>query len=147
MASGWYNKGLAALMHGDFSLLSSGIKIMLLKTSYTYDPDHDFVNQLSEISATNYTGGFGGSGRKTLSVTVSEDDTNNRGKAVFSNVTWSALGGAVNDTVGAAVIFHEGTSDADSVLIAYFDLADTATNGSDFTLSMDASNGNLRINA
>ncbi len=151
MASGFYNRGATRLLSGAINGGSATWKCMLVKTTYTYNPDHDFVDDGSandplshELVATNYTGGYSGSGRKTLTVTISEDDTNNRVKFVIGNVTYTALGGATNDTIGGVVVYVNETADTDSTLIAFLDVADTPTNGSDIVLTMDSSNGNLR---
>ena len=152
MASLWYNKAVAEVLTGTIDLDSNTLKVMLVTSAYTPDNDHDVVDAGggsdpldAEITATNYTGGWGGSGRKTVTVTVTEQDANNRAVVVFGNLTWTALGGASNATVAVAILIKEGgANDTTSRLIAYWDLTDTATNGGDFTLTMDATNGNLR---
>lgn len=121
-------------------VIADSIKVMLVTTGYTFNPDDRFVSSAagSEISVTGYTGGFGGSGRKTLaSRTLSADDTNDRSAFDAADVTWTALGSGA--TIAAAILFKELTSDALSPMIAYFDLVDTATNGGDITLSWSSS--------
>lgn len=152
MASGWYNRALKEVSDRTLDLTGT-LKVLLVGTGYTYDPDHDFISSgagtvgANEISATNYTGGFGGSGRNSVTLSFSEQDANNRAVMIFSpsSLTWTALGGAANDTIAAAVVVKEGTSDADSKLIAYLDVTDTTTNGTDIQLTFDATNGNLRL--
>ena len=52
----------------------------------------------------------------------------------------------MNTTVGAAVIFIEGTSDANSLLVGYFDIDNTTTIGTDFTLVItDSPGGNITL--
>lgn len=149
MASGWYSNGVLNCLNGTIDLDTDVIKVMLVDEVYAYDPDHDFVNDISanEISATNYTGGFGGGGRKTATVTMQASTANNRVEIAIADLTWTALGGALNDTVGAAVVIHEITNDAASIPIAYLDFTDTPTNGGNFTLDFTAlgSGGNMRI--
>jgi hypothetical protein len=158
MASGFYNKGLLEVTDGTIVLGSTTLKLMLVDTGYTFDPDHDVIDNgannstdpsFNEIVATNYTGGFGGSGRKTLTITSQENDTNNRADYAIADVTWTALGGGTNDTIGGAIIIKEGTNDTDSRLIGYFDLTDTPTNGSDVTLDFNTlgAGGNIRFAA
>lgn len=56
------------------------------------------------------------------------------------------MGGAVNQTIAAAVLIKEGaTNDTTSKLIVYFDLTDTPTNGSDVTLTFDSTAGNIHF--
>src|SRR5262245_16592897 len=93
---------------------ASGIKVLLVTPSYTFSRAHNTVSDVvaNEVSGTNYTGGFGGSGRKTAaSRVVSEDDTNNRAEFSCAAFTWSQINvGAV----GGMYLFKEGTTDADS---------------------------------
>jgi hypothetical protein len=140
MSTGWYNKELS-----DLVATLTGCKVMLVGSGYTYNPDHDYVSQVNsaEISCSGYTGGFGGAGRKALTLTPVEDDANDRAIVKIADVTWTALG--TGATIAAAVIVREGTSDADSKLVAHLDIPDTPTNGSNFTLTFDATNGNLRL--
>lgn len=158
MASGFYNKGLYEIISGTIDLDTDTLKLMLVDTSYTFDADHEVVDNgasnatdpsHNEIVATNYTAGFGGAGRKTVTITGQENDTNNRADFALADVTWTALGGASNDTIGGAILIKENTNDTDSRLIAFFDLTDTPTNGSDITLDFNtlAAGGNLRFSA
>lgn len=149
MASFVYNVAAVGLLNGAIDLDSNTLKVMLVKSTYTPANHNDLVVSTSltaaEIAATNYTGGFGGAGRKTATgVTVTQNNALPGAKVVLSNLTWTALGGATNDTVGAAVLIKEGTADSDSIPITFWDLTDTPTNGGDFTLSFDATNGNIQ---
>jgi hypothetical protein len=126
---------------------------MLVNSVYTPNRDDDVVDAGgasdavdAEITATNYTRGWGGAGRKTVTVTIAEQDANDRAVVIIADVTWTALGGATNDTVVAAVLIKEGgANDTTSRLIAYFDITDTPTNGSDLTLDFDGTNGNIQF--
>lgn len=158
MASLVYQSGLAKMlgMATAVSYLSDTIKVMLVGTATAYTPnkDHDFVDQAgandpvdSEISTTNYVGGFGGAGRKTLaSKTISANDTNDRVELDAADVVWTALGPASGGpTLAAAIIIKEVTNDAASPMFCYQDFTDTVVNGGDVTLSF-ASGGFLQIN-
>jgi hypothetical protein len=142
VASGAYNYAVNQINENTLDLENDTIKVMLVGTGYTYDPDDDFVSSGAgtpggeEITATNYTGGFGGAGRKTLTtVTFTEDDANNRSVLDADDpVTWTSLGNGVNDTVAAAIIIKEITNDAASPLIVYVDFTNRTTDGSDFPL-------------
>lgn len=151
MASGWYTKAFSA-MNGAFDMDTSTLKIMLVKDSYTYDPDETNLTALAaaECDATNYTGGFGGGGRKTATITSQQNDTSNRYEWAIADLTWTALGGASNNTLGGcALVFETGGNDASSIAVAFFDFTDFTTNGSDVTLDFAAlgSGGNARIAA
>lgn len=150
MAASWYTAGLAA-MDGSFDMNTSTLKLMLLKNSYTFNPDDASLTPLAavECDATNYVGGFGGAGRKTVTVTSQQNDTNNRRDWAISDTTWTALGGATNNTLEAAALVFELTNDAASIPVVYFDFSggDFTTNGSDVLLDFLAlgSGGNARI--
>lgn len=140
MPSSWTQQAFVNYMA---ALASDTLKIMLLRSTYTVNPDHKFVSDIvaNEASATNYAGGFAGAGRKTLaSKTITADDTNNR--AVFSAANpaaWTALGGATNNTLRYCAIVKEITNDAASQVIAILDFgADFNTNGGDFSVAFNA---------
>jgi hypothetical protein len=159
MASGFYNQGLLDIANGTIDLDTTTLKIMLVDNTYVYNPDHTVVDNgandtsdpsYCEISATNYTGGYGGGGRKTATITGQVNNTSNRADFAIADLTWTALGGATNDTVGGAILVREtGGADTSARLVAFFDLTDTPTNGSDILLDFTAlaSGGNIRFAA
>lgn len=144
MASGAYQAGIAAVADGRIDLDTTTLKIMALKSTYTYDPDHNFVDDLtaSEIVATNYAGGFGGAGRKTATLAISLDNTNNKVIITITDLTWTALGGATNDTIGGFALIREITNDPASLPICFFDVTNLTTNGGDVTLDFAAAGDN-----
>lgn len=146
MAAGAFSRGVLSILNGTIDLDTTALKFMLVGSTYTFNPDHDFVDDLVEITATNYTAGFNGAGRKAATVTLTEQTANNRVVTIFGNLTWTALGGATNDTVQAGVLIREITNDAASIPIVFLDFTggNVTTNGSDFTINFDATNGNLR---
>jgi hypothetical protein len=146
MASGWYNSGLRDMADRTIDLVGDTIKIMLVGAGYTPNPDHDFVDDVvaAELSGTGYTGGFGGSGRKTLAGKAFSTDTgNDRVEYTFDQVTWAAINAG---TAAYAIVIKEITNDAASRLIGYLDLVpDVVTNGGDFNLTPDAVLGALQL--
>jgi hypothetical protein len=115
-------------------------KLMLVKSSYVFDYGHAHISDLAEIAATNYVGGYGGAGRKTVALGLTAGPASLRVLFRFAaDVVWSALGGATNDTVGAIALVEEvGGSDATANYIAFLDLSDFTTSGDDFTFLHDA---------
>ena len=135
MASNLYQEGLLRIMNRNIDLAADTIKVLLLGTGYTPNKDHQFVSDVvaSELSGTGYTGGFGGSGRKTLaSKALAKSDTTDKAYFDAADVTWSAINAG---TIGYAVVFKEITSDALSPVIANVDVADIVTNGGDVTIA------------
>jgi hypothetical protein len=88
------------------------------------------VSGTTEVNATNYV-------RKTTTRTDTANNTDNRGdQAISAAITWSAIGGALNDTIRAVVFYVYNASDASAVPYSYHDLSTPVpTNGSDFTIN------------
>jgi len=125
-------------------LLNDTIKVMLVGSTYSSTVDDSFVSPTiaagQELSGTNYAGGYGGSGRKTLSSKViTRDDVNDRAEFSAAPVTWTAINAG---TAAAAVIIRERslTGDTMSELIAYINTGGfpITTNGGDLTLTWNA---------
>jgi len=129
-----YNRTKRNALEGDLELDSAVIKCLLLKTSaLAFDPDHNFVADViagaGEVTVAGYA-------RQTLgSKTFAQDDTNNRGEAKNNELTFGPL--TAGETIGAAVVYREVTNDADSVVVAHYDLADTPTNGGSEKIQFD----------
>lgn len=147
MASGAYSRGVLKILDGTIDLDTTVVKVGLAKSAYAPDPDESSLSTFaaSESDATGYTGGFGGGGRKTATITLTEQTANNRVVTIIGDLTWTALGGATNNTLRYAVLLREITNDASSVPIAFFQFtSDLTTNGSDVLVDFDGTNGNLR---
>lgn len=139
MATFAYTTAGREIADGSLDLVVDTIKVMLVGTGYT--PNRDDTNltaaAAAEINVTGYVPGFGGAGRKSLAgKAFATDLVNDRAEWTASNLTWTALG--TGATIAGAVVCKEITNDAGSRAIAYLDLTDTPTNGSDITLTFDA---------
>jgi len=140
-----FNRAKKEILDGTIDLLNDVIKVMLVTSAYTPDPDHDFVDEAgadaeaAELSGTGYAAGFAGSGRKTLSnKTVTESDGTN--KAYFDNtvdLTWSAINAG---TAAGFIVYKHLTSSAASVMICFVDTGGfpIVTNGGDLTVQFNA---------
>lgn len=128
------------MANGSLDLDTSTVGILLLRTTAAgaFDPDLDTVTALLAVGSvleanfTNYA-------RKTgLTATVTEDDANNRANVDLANQTWTAAGGAANNTPVAAVVFQDGAGDGTRYLISYHDtnFGSVATNGGDYTINI-----------
>lgn len=135
MANALYNKGLEEIGKALTDLDGSDLRLLLVKTSYSFDKDHHFVSDVSanEVSVSGYS-------RQALTTkTVTRDDTNDFAYLDADDVTFASL--AAGQTVGGAILFRHTGSDATAPVIAFYDLADTATNGSDITVQWNAPAG------
>lgn len=147
MASGAYSRGVLKILDGTIDADTTATKIGLAKSTYAPDPDESALTTFasSEADCTGYTGAFGGAGRKSATVTLTEQTASNRVVTIFTDLTWTALGGATNNTLGFAVWLREVTNDAASIPLAYLAFSSTVTtNGSDILVDFDGTNGNLR---
>ena len=138
MASNLYQEGILRIINRNIDLASDTLKVMLLSTGYTPNKDHQFVSDVSgsELSGTGYTGGYGGSGRKTLaSKAMGKSDSTDKAYFDAADSTWTAINAG---TIGYAVVLKEITNDASSPIICCIDVADVVTNGGDVTIVYDS---------
>lgn len=137
MANLVYNVAKAGMQNGSINLDTDTIKILLVEGSAAPDADHDTVAAVlaaaAELACTGYTAGASSASRKTLSITVTRYDFNDRSDAVADNQTWTGLDdGSVIE--GYLWYKHTGTDDASNIPIMFVDTATglpKTTNGSD----------------
>jgi hypothetical protein len=145
MADGVFNvaKGKAAY-YATLPATNDALLVVLLKATGLEADDtlnnHDDLAAIlaaanDEADFTNYT-------RKTLaSVTLTVDDTNNRADADAADFTYTAAGGASNNSVGKALIVYDPdtTAGTDSSIIplTYHDCVFT-TDGTDQLIQLNA---------
>lgn len=160
MANFIYTPAMNSIVANTLSLnvasTTAGYKVMLLNAlqTTTTNQSTQFVSATlgpSEIGSggavDNYARGFGGAGRKAVTLSLTAVTTNPVG-VIFSggDITWSVLGGTTNDTIRGCALIKEVTTDADSPCIAYWDISPAvATNGSDFKITVTPGTGNIRF--
>lgn len=135
MASTPYPAGIRGVLSGTLLLQSGAIKVMLVNASYVYSFSHANVSDVvaNEFAGTGYTGGFNGAGRLTCANrTVGGTST---ATWTFDNPSWVGLN---SGTIGGAIVFQQGASDAASPVLTFLDPSDLVTNGGDVTLSLSA---------
>lgn len=103
---------------GEHDWVTDTFKVMLLESGYTPDKTHEFVSDLVafEASGTGYTGGFNGSGRKSVTGKTRVIDDPYVVCGADDMLTWTALD---LGTLVAGVIIKEVTTDADSKVILH----------------------------
>lgn len=149
MASSVHTHAKKEILDNNLDLVAdSGIKVMLLKSTYDAqdDPDVDFIDSGGandpidhEADCTGYTGGFGGAGRKAIASRATNiDDANNRVEFDYGDVAFGALGNGTNNTLGGVGLVKEITNDAASIFIAYDDVGDKTTNSGTITYQVNA---------
>ena len=109
-------------------------KVILLGSGYSYSPDGN--NGYANISANEIsTSGYTANTKALASLTVTQDDTNDRAKWDAANVTWTSLG---TTTIAHAVIHDETvTAPVADPLVCRVEIG-TNSNGNNYTISWHA---------
>lgn len=115
--------------------------IILMESGYVFNPDtaHGYADiAASELATAN---GYVTKSKVLASVTVTEDDTNDRCSVAWANVVWTANGGSIGPSPGA-IIFDDtvavnGTSWPADPIIGYIDFGgdQTQADGGTATIS------------
>lgn len=136
MASALYNSFKRDIQNGAIDLDTDTIKVMLVTSSYAQNIDthtkrSDITN---EVSGTGYTAG----GATLGSVTVSADNTNDRGTFDAADTSWTTA----TITARGAVYYKSrgGASSADE-LIGYIDFGSDQTSTAGTFLITWSANG------
>lgn len=125
-------KYLIATKVVDFA--NDSFKIILMQSGFTFDKDtHHYYADLSasELSTGN---GYTANNKTLAGVAVTEDDTDDRTEVTWSNVTWTASGGAIGPTPGA-IVFDDTV--ANDPIVCYLDFGgdQTQADGGTATIS------------
>ena len=145
MASHWYNNALELLLLGDLHMDTDDLRIMIVTSTETFaEADVDVADVVANES------GLSGYARQQTNVTVAQDDSIDGAWVKIQDtndedITFDAM--PAGEIWGAAILYHHVSgTDADCPLIAFLDIADTTTNGSDITLDFATSSpGNLKL--
>jgi len=145
MAGFVYPNGLSKMTDGTIDWVSgvTVIKVMLLDSGHTPDPDETAVTNLAtdELSGTGYAAGFGGAGRKVIGLMTNVfDSANDRTELSGAGVTWTGINAGI---ISYVAVIWEDTNDAGSVPLAIFDSNEITnlpltTNGGDVTITWNA---------
>lgn len=143
MASGIYNNYKARILGSGTMVDLDGdtIKLALLTSSYTPDFDsHDFFDDVSanEIGAS----GSYSAGGATLSVTLSQDNTDNEGVFDATDVSWTSA----TITARYAIIYKSTGVSSTSPLVALIDFgSNQSSTGGTFAITF-AAEGIVNVN-
>lgn len=134
MASVFYNGFKLKIQNGSIDMDTDTIKCALVTSTYSPNIDtHVFWSDVTnEVSGTGYTAG----GATLASVTVTQDNTNDRGVVDAADVTWSTA----TITARAAVLYKSTGTASTSPLICYIDFgSDQTSSGGNFVIQWNAS--------
>lgn len=132
MANELYNAAVARLADGTIDFddnATTTIKVALVTSSYVFDKDHDFFDDITnELSGTGYTAG----GNALTNRACNVDNVNDRTELDGDDVTWEGIDAG---TAAAAIIYMDTGTPATSCLIAFIDSGfPKVTNGGDLTI-------------
>lgn len=140
MAHTLYHRNLKKILDRTLDLTSGEFSWMIVGTGYTPNPDHEFVADVvaNEISASGYSGGYGGTGRHDAgSLSFGYDDTNDRAYVDTADpASWTIASGP---TGAYAILLKKVTSDALSPILCCIDIVNYAFDGTPYTLQVNAS--------
>lgn len=134
MASVFYNSFKVDIQSGNIDIDTDTIKCALVTSAYTpnIDTDTKWSNVTNEVSGTGYSAG----GATLASITVTQDNTNDRGVVDAADVTWSTA----TITARAAVLYKSTGTASTSPLICYIDFgSDQTSSGGNFVIQWNAS--------
>lgn len=137
-----FNIGARKILDGSTDLDGAGILEMALYTTSPAVDLTDAQNDLASMAAVEADAGFTEAADATYlrvaltGFSFNTDDGNNRAEAIAGDVVFSGLD---NDLITGAIIFDEGgATEATRYPVAYYNLADTQTVGTDFTVVVPA---------
>jgi len=128
MASLVYNHAVHQALTGGLDFDTDTFYMMLVSSSYTADKDghEDRADVTNEVTGTNYT-----SAGKEVTVTVTDDNANNRVDIDFDDLTW----GTSTITAAGAVVYKSTGTAANDTLVAFLDFGgNVSSDGGDFTV-------------
>lgn len=119
---------------GGWATGGADIGVLLVTSGYTYDPDHNFVSDITnELSGGGYARQTGLSSR-----TISENDTADQIEYDAADVTFSSLDIAAGQPVAAIVFNNAPGSDATRQVLSRNVLTGPAVpNGGNYTITWD----------
>jgi hypothetical protein len=125
----------------EISMGADVFKAILMDTAFAFDPDAH--STLALVTANQLASGNGYTQNdKTLAgVTVTEDDTNDRARTTWTNVTFTASGGSIGPS-GALVIYDDTTTEKTVVGAVDFGTDYTIADGSSLQFQNLALNSN-----
>lgn len=141
-----YNKGLEEIAKALTDLDGSDLRVLLVKPTYVFDPDHAFVDDGSANDPQSHEVSVVGYARQALAnKVITRDDATDKAYLDADDVVFAAL--AAGQTVGAAILYRHTGIDTTAPLISYYELVDTLTNGGDIAVQWNtpANGGVLKL--
>lgn len=141
--------GLLGLTGGALDPETDTLKAILVMTNFSADQDDNTVSAFSaldEMDGSGFNWGHSQSGRKTLAVTTTVDDSSDRGDVNVDagTTTWASLGAGTRSVAGVVICKEGSANDTTAVPYVFLEFASpVAANGEDFTVQWDAGSGDI----
>lgn len=143
MASVIYNTFKYNLLKGDMDLDGGTFKADLVMSNTTCDTENDGIDTNSEFTTPDVCDGANYVTKTLSTLAVTQVDASDLSKWGADNLTWTALGSSTRAIQGV-LIYKYVTNFNASVPVAFIQFSSNKTaDGSDFTVSWDATNGIL----
>lgn len=138
MAQAVTNRAKHLISTAGLNFTTADLRMGLLKTCAnvaTSTPDINFVSDMEAHADFAELTGASGYARVALGTkTATEDDANDRENIDAADVSFGALG--AGGTIVGAFIYVNVSTDANSPVVAIYDLTSTPTNGSTVTVTI-----------
>ena len=121
------------LMAKAIDLSGDTLKIILMNDTFAFDKDSHAT--LADVTANQLSTGYGYTqdNKELANKSLSEDDTNDKGKMTCDDVSWTADSGSIGPT-GSAIIYDDSTSDDTIIGCIDFGTDYTINDGSSFQI-------------
>lgn len=132
MATQLSNYFLYQVLLKTVNLSSDTCKIALMQSGFAFNRASHHVYADVSASELGTAVGYTAGGATLAGVSVSQDNTNNRGKVTWNNVSWTITGG---NLVAAGAIIYDTT--ATNMILGYIDFGgdETTLDGGVFTIA------------
>lgn len=137
-----YNNFKEAVMEGEYNLASGGDTLKMILVS-GHSPDIDVHDEYADVSGDEYgtADGYTAGGATLANQDVVQNNTDDRGEFNADDVTWASLG-PLSPALPTHAILYDFTHASD-LLICYWEIGTTPTNGGNYTLQFGATIINL----
>lgn len=115
------NKIKYAILTKQIDFSADSFKIILMASGFVFNKDthHGYADVSGNELATG--NGYTQNTKVLAGVSVTEDDTDDRGEVTWSNVTWTAAGGTIGPTPGAIIFDDTPVAPQADPVVQYID--------------------------
>lgn len=107
----WSNYGKYCLAKGDIDFDSHVFKIILMNSSFVFNPDNHQIYANVSLSELANGNGYATGGQNLSGVLIAQDNTNDRCEIIWSNPVWITSGGNIGPSAGAIIFDDTATGD------------------------------------